>query len=109
TIQLNGHPGTIKAGDIVLTQAGITFPDGTAQATATQRGPAGPQGPAGPPGSLPSQVVIFVDAVGGGAIRLLGPAGSSTVGLASNTSDPNSGVIAVTDAAGAAAGQARAS
>jgi hypothetical protein len=111
TIQLDGHAGTIKAkgtieaSDITLTQAGITFRDGTTQATAAQRGPAGPQGPAGPrgpagpPGSLPSQVVVGTS-LGGGQIRLLGPVGSATVGLGSNTINANSGVVAVFDATG---------
>lgn len=44
-------------GGVVLTEAGLTFPDGTTQSTATLVGPqgeTGPQGPQGPPGAVAS-------------------------------------------------------
>ena len=71
-----------------------------------QRGPAGPQGPVGP-SAWPPQDVLSTNSAGGGFIALMGPGGRQIVQLSGQVADANSGSIAVTDFAGAAAGIAR--
>jgi hypothetical protein len=102
-------------GDIGIAQGGggIVFPDGSRQTTASQKGLQGPAGPPGPPGpagvSPPPQVVLSRNTGGGGFIELEGPAGKTTVRLSGVVGEPDAGIIAVTDAAGAALGIVRAS
>jgi hypothetical protein len=111
-----GATGNVRiAGLVESTAGGFKFPDGTSQNTAQLVGPRGPAGPAGPQGqqgvpgqTLPPQVAVTTNTAGGGFIALFGPGGGQTCQLSGIVGAPNNGVIAVTDAAGSAAGYARA-